>query len=190
MSLRNPLGDFEITDPQAMRALAHPVRLAALSHLQRHGPATATALSEHVGASPSVTSWHLRHLASFGLVADGPAPEGAEDRRRRWWHAVARGFRFEMPDGPEGRLLRTRMMDQALDHVRHWMVDVEPVLDEQWNKQAGSANTGLRITLAEARRLDQAIEQLLAPYVQRGVDGAPSGARQVRVIRFQLPDRS
>jgi DNA-binding transcriptional ArsR family regulator len=75
MSLTNPLGDFEITDPQAMRALAHPVRLAILVRLQRHGPATATQLSSFVDASPSVTSWHLRHLSSFGLVEDaGPGP--------------------------------------------------------------------------------------------------------------------
>ena len=101
MSLRNPYGDFEITDPQAMRALAHPVRLAALSWLQRHGPATATQLSERVGASPSVTSWHLRHLANFGLVIDGPPPTGT-DKRQRWWRAATKGFRIEMPDTPEG----------------------------------------------------------------------------------------
>ncbi len=35
------------------------MRLAILDHLQRHGPATATQLSPEVGASPSVTSWHL-----------------------------------------------------------------------------------------------------------------------------------
>src|SRR5207302_10474668 len=112
MSLRNPYGDFEITDPQAMRALAHPVRLAALSYLQGNSPATATQLSEHVGASPSVTSWHLRHLADFGLVVDVPPPSGT-DRRLRWWNAAARGFRYEMPDTPEGvqagRLLRTEL---------------------------------------------------------------------------------
>lgn len=42
MSLTNPYGDFEITNPRAMRALAHPTRMAAIRHLQRHGPATAT----------------------------------------------------------------------------------------------------------------------------------------------------
>ena len=79
MSLRksgNPYGDHEITEPGAMRALAHPVRLAILSRLQGHGPATATELSEHVDASPSVTSWHLRHLAAFGLVRDSDSGGG------------------------------------------------------------------------------------------------------------------
>jgi len=91
----------QITDPQAMRALAHPVRLAILSFLQRNGPATATALAPHVGATPSVTSWHLRHLAGFGLVADADPDEVPGDRRQRWWKAKARGFSVAMGDDPE-----------------------------------------------------------------------------------------
>ncbi len=98
MDSGNRLGDIEITDPQAMRALAHPVRLAILERLQRHGPATATQLAPDVGATPSVTSWHLRHLASFGLVRDA---EPGPDRRQRRWEAVARGFRFEAPEDPD-----------------------------------------------------------------------------------------
>ena len=192
MSLRNPYGDFEITDPQAMRALAHPVRLAALSYLQKNGPATATQLSEHVGASPSVTSWHLRHLATFGLVVDGPPPSGS-DRRQRWWNAVARGFRYAMPDTPEGaeagRLLRTEMMNQALESAQHWIAETEPVLDPEWSRLAGSANTLLVLTPAEAEAIESAIEQLLAPYVQRRDAGdTPDDARPVRYLRMSLPE--
>ena len=67
--MTNPYGDIEL-DARGMRALAHPVRIAVLTHLQRHGPSTATRLAPEVGASPSVTSWHLRHLAAHGLVRD------------------------------------------------------------------------------------------------------------------------
>ncbi|TDD21857.1 ArsR family transcriptional regulator [Kribbella turkmenica] len=190
MSLRNPYGDFEITDPQAMRALAHPVRLAALGRLQRNGPATATQLSEHVGASPSVTSWHLRHLANFGLVVDEPSPDG--DRRQRWWKSVARGFRYEMPDTPEGveagRLLRAEMMNQALEAAQQWLVETESGLDPEWDRLAGSANTRLVLTAAEAEAIEDAIEQLLAPYVHRGAEGAPANARAVRYLRISLPE--
>jgi DNA-binding transcriptional ArsR family regulator len=192
MSLRNPYGDFEITDPQAMRALAHPVRLAALSYLQGHSPATATQLSEHVGASPSVTSWHLRHLAGFGLVQDGPPPSGS-DKRQRWWYATSHGFRYEMPDTPEGaeaaRLLRTEMMNQALEAAQQWLVETEPDLDPAWSRLAGSANTTLVVTTAEAEAIEAAIEQLLAPYVQRRDAGdIPAGARAVRYLRISLPE--
>ncbi|GAB2640017.1 ArsR/SmtB family transcription factor [Kribbella swartbergensis] len=190
MSLRNPYGDFEITDPQAMRALAHPVRLAALSWLQKNGPATATQLSEHVGASPSVTSWHLRHLATFGLVVDEQPPNA--DKRQRWWRAVARGFRYEMPGTPEGaeagRLLRAELMNQALEAAQQWLVETEPELDPEWDRLAGSANTRLSLTPAEAEAIEDAIEQVLAPYVQRGEEGAPAGARHVRFLRLSLPE--
>jgi DNA-binding transcriptional ArsR family regulator len=192
MSLRNPYGDFEITDPQAMRALAHPVRLAALSYLQKNGPATATQLSVHVGASPSVTSWHLRHLESFGLVSDTPPPDGGSDKRQRWWKSAARGFRFRMPETPEGaeagRMLRTELMSQALDHVQQWLSDTEPVLDAAWSRSTGSSNTLLTITLDEAEAIENAIEDLLAPYVQRGESGAPDDAHPVRLIRMALPE--
>jgi DNA-binding transcriptional ArsR family regulator len=192
MSLRNPYGDFEITDPQAMRALAHPVRLAALSYLQKNGPATATQLSEHVGASPSVTSWHLRHLADFGLVIDVPPPTGS-DRRQRWWNAVARGFRYEMPDTPEGavagRLLRAEMMNQALETAQRWLAETEPTLEPEWSRLAGSANTRLELTAAEAGELEAAIEQLIAPYIGRRDAGrTPEDARPVRFIRLSLPE--
>jgi DNA-binding transcriptional ArsR family regulator len=192
MSLRNPYGDFEVTDPQAMRALAHPVRLAALSWLQKNGPATATQLSEHVGASPSVTSWHLRHLASFGLVVDGPPPSGT-DRRQRWWSAVSRGFRIAMPDTAEGleagRLLQAQMMKQALEAAQHWIAETEPQLDPEWARVALSANTRLEVTPAEAEAIETAIEQVLAPYVQRRDAGETSdGARSVRYLRITLPE--
>jgi len=192
VSLKNPYGDFEITDPQAMRALAHPVRLAALSYLQKNGPATATQLSEHVGASPSVTSWHLRHLASFGLVTDGPPPSGT-DKRQRWWSAVARGFRFEMPETTEGaeagRLLGVEMMNQALEAAQHWLADTEPTLEPEWRRRAGSANTLLVVTAEEADAIEAAIEKLLAPYVQRRDAGdLPPDARPVRHLRMSLPE--
>ena len=192
MSLRNPYGDFEITDPQAMRALAHPVRLAALSWLQRNGPATATQLSEHVGASPSVTSWHLRHLASFGLVVDIPPPSGS-DRRQRWWNAVARGFRYVMPDTAEGleagRLLRAETMNQALESAQAWLAETEPQLDPEWSRMASSANTLLVVTTEEAEEIEASIEQLLTPYVQRRDNGeTPPDAGPVRYLRLTLPE--
>ena len=82
-----------------MRALAHPVRLAILSRLQGDGPSTATALAPLVGATPSVTSWHLRHLAEHGLVRDADVES---DGRQRWWEAAGHGLPVH-PDPPTTR---------------------------------------------------------------------------------------
>ncbi len=146
MSLTNPYGDVELAHPQAMRALAHPVRLAILSRLQRHGPSTASRLSPEVGATPSVTSWHLRHLATFGLVRDA---ERGEDARERWWEAVGRGFRFVAPDDPhdvEGqaayRALTQQMFLQADELPRRWLADVEERCRRVGERAAASRTPG------------------------------------------------
>jgi DNA-binding transcriptional ArsR family regulator len=189
MSLTNPMGDFELTDPQAMRALAHPVRLAILTHLQRHGPATATQLSPAVGATPSVTSWHLRHLASFGLVADW---DGGTDRRQRWWQATASGFRFEPPADEAGkdayRMLADRLVTQGVDAMRAWFADVEPDLEDEWRRLAGAANTACPLTLEELDEVERTIDEMLGEFVRRRDAGeVPAGARYVRFLRYTMP---
>ncbi|MFJ6151273.1 ArsR/SmtB family transcription factor [Micromonospora profundi] len=193
MSLKNPYGDFEITEPQALRALAHPVRLAILDRLQRHGPATATGLSPHVGATPSVVSWHLRHLATFGLVTDAQAVPGAASKRERWWQAAARGFRFALPDDAEGqaagRQLRGEMFARAAEAPQQWLLHDEPRLDDAWRGVAGLADTQFVATVEELRHLEEAIEELLAPYVRRKDDDTqPAGAQLVRMLRYLLPE--
>ena len=187
--MANPYGDTEL-DARGMRALAHPVRVKVLSELQRHGPSTATLLSPSVGASPSVTSWHLRHLARHGLVRD--APERGSGRER-WWEATSRGFRLRA-EGPEsreaGRLLERVIEDVVGDVVGDWHRDVEPTLAPEWLDVAGRASTRVLVTPEEAAAVEEAVEALLAPYVLRKDDpaSAPEGAAMVHLLRYALPE--
>src|SRR5215217_7648436 len=71
----------ELTDPKAMRALAHPVRLALLEALADAGTLTATEAGERVGKSPANASLHLRQLAKYGYVVEA---EGGTGRKRPW----------------------------------------------------------------------------------------------------------
>ncbi|MGI8681776.1 MAG: ArsR/SmtB family transcription factor [Mycobacteriales bacterium] len=190
MSLTNPFGDFELTDPKAMRALAHPVRLAILEQLQRHGRATATGLSAAVDASPSVASWHLRHLAGFGLVEEW---DGGEDRRQRWWRATASGFRFEAPaDDAEAsaaaRQLSRQMFSRCADLPARWLQHDEPRLEPGWRRLAGLSNTGVVVTAEELQSIEEGIERVLAPYVRRKSEEPPEYARGVRLMRYVLPE--
>ena len=185
----NPYGDVELT-PRGMRALAHPVRLAILSRLQVDGPSTATALAPQVGATPSVTSWHLRHLAEHGLVKDAAVDS---DGRQRWWEAVGRGFRFTPTKDDAGRdaatLLSRVMFEQAEDLPGRWARDVEPLLEDDWRQSAGLSNTTFVVTVQELADVEAAIEQLLAPFVLRKADREPvPGGRNVRMLRYLLPE--
>jgi DNA-binding transcriptional ArsR family regulator len=183
------MGDIDITDPKVMRALAHPVRLAILTHLQRYGPATATQLSTEVGASPSVASWHLRHLAKFGLVRDW---DGGKDARERWWESTSRGFRVELPQGAEGqaayRMLSGQVFDDNLAQTQRWFAETEPNLAPDWRAQSGASNTGIEVTIEELADIEHAIEKLLSPYLGRRGKNSASGARGVRILRFYMPE--
>src|SRR6516162_8483616 len=74
-----------ITDPEALRALAHPLRLSLLTLLRTEGPLTATKAGELLGESSASTSFHLRQLAKYGLVAEAGGGRG----RERPWRATA-----------------------------------------------------------------------------------------------------
>lgn len=188
--MANPYGDIEL-DAQGMRALAHPVRLAILTRLQLHGPSTATALSPYVGATPSVTSWHLRHLAGHGLVKDADV-EGSG--RERWWEAAARGIRFIATDEASReaqRALVTVMEQVEGDLPAQWRQDVEPHLEPEWQELSGRASTRVLVTRSELEEIEAAIEQLLAPYVLRKDEPSgdiPADARGVRLLRHALPE--
>jgi DNA-binding transcriptional ArsR family regulator len=71
--------------PQALRALAHPLRLDILERLTVHGPMTATDLGTALAESPANCSWHLRKLAEHGLVE----PSGDGQGRSRPWRVTA-----------------------------------------------------------------------------------------------------
>lgn len=192
MDSSNRMGDLEITDPQAMRALAHPVRLAILERLGRDGPATATELAPHVGATPSVTSWHLRHLATFGLVRDSaPGP----DRRSRRWEAAARGFRFDGSRDPAdtenlsaARELSRQMFLRYGDLPARWAAETEPGLDPEWREAGGLANTRVTVTAEELAAIQDGMERVLAPYVTRDPADRPGGSRGVVLLRYVLPE--
>ena len=187
--MANLYGDVELT-PRGMRALAHPVRLALLSQLHKGGPSTATALAPLVGASPSVTSWHLRHLAEHGLVKDA---EVGGDGRQRWWEAVGTGFRFAADDESTmeaATALSHLLMDEAADLPAQWVREVEPHLEVEWRQFAGLSNTTIEATVEELAEIEAAIERALAPFVLRRSQqpGSVPGARRVRVLRYVLPD--
>ncbi|GAA4373050.1 ArsR/SmtB family transcription factor [Paeniglutamicibacter cryotolerans] len=77
---RNPV---VISDPQAIRALAHEARLAVLEELfASQSTRTATELASRCQLTPSAMSYHLRALEKYGYVER--AASGSDGRERRW----------------------------------------------------------------------------------------------------------
>ncbi|NUW46710.1 ArsR/SmtB family transcription factor [Nonomuraea rhodomycinica] len=170
-----------LSDPKAMRALAHPARLAILSRLGAGGSVTATDVAEEAGITPSAASYHLRMLAKYGFVEDAP-PRG--DGRERLWKAADKSFAVgRLPDDrPEVReakdLLIQAFRKEADEEARRALagLDREP---EEWREATRFGRTILRVDAAELARLAQEIDKLLQPYMarHRPPDAAPPGAR-------------
>lgn len=63
-------GEFHIRDPQALKALASPVRLDIVDTLAAHGPLAIKELGSLIGREPASIYHHLRILLAAGLVRE------------------------------------------------------------------------------------------------------------------------
>jgi DNA-binding transcriptional ArsR family regulator len=178
----NELGDLEITNPGAMRALTHPVRMTILERLQRDGSATVGDLAAAVGTTASAAGRHLRRLADFGLVI----------KTGGTWKALGTGIRFEPAADDESQIAYRALANQLFlrtdELPRRWLAEDEPRLDRDWRRVSGLSNARMLMTVEEAEALDWEMEKLLEPYVTRSESGVPDGARRVRWLRYVMPD--
>lgn len=75
-----------LSDPKAIRALAHGVRLQVIEELfDSDDSFTATELGRKFGLTPSAMSYHLRSLERWGLVRRA---QGNGDGRERHWRSA------------------------------------------------------------------------------------------------------
>lgn len=184
---------MRLTDPRAMRALAHPLRLRLLGELRVRGPQSVGMLSQVVDEAPASVSYHLSTLASYGFVLE--APELARDRRERWWraaHAVTSWEPLDVLDDPEKRaasdVLRRAILRRYLDVLERYL-ESESQLDPEWLKGTSSSDSHFHLTAAELVELRGDLEELAQKWADRS-DGDRPDARPVSLIyhAFRRPD--
>ncbi len=168
-----------ISDPQTLRALAHPARLAIMEHLATtEGAMTATECAEVVGLSPSATSYHLRALAKFGLVEQAPS---RGDARERLWRAVVQQWTIDAgrDADPSVRDAEQTLVEvflaRGLERSRDWLRRA-PDESEEWYRSAILSESLLLLTAEELAELNEAVTALLRPYRKRTRSDPPPGA--------------
>lgn len=176
-----------LTDPRAIRALAHPARLAVLEELTQRGELTATDCAAVAGLSASAMSYHLRALAKWGFVERAPA---SGDGRERPWRATAKGWRIdEMPDEGSSAAADT-ILGTIFDRRRKEFADWnqhERTQPPEWRNAALVNTATVWVTAAEAADLLAAQAALLEALQGRGAEDHPAGARRVRVSHLVVP---
>jgi DNA-binding transcriptional ArsR family regulator len=179
----------QLTDPRALRAVAHPTRLKLLGELRRVGPLTATQAGERIGESPAACSFHLRLLAKWGLVEEAGGGRG----RARPWRATAMGHEWSAR-GPGGepdeasdmlsRVVLERWFEESLGWVERRREETE-----EWSEAAVFGDRLLYVTPTELEELNRRIGKLLEPYAHRVTDpdARPDEARAVTFIQLGFP---
>lgn len=178
-----------LTDPKALRALAHPVRLKLLGQLRIHGHLTASQAGEMLGESSASCSFHLRQLAKYGLVEEAGGGHG----RERPWRPTA--MFPSVPDHAEdpkvdaaAELLRAVIADHYFSDLMRWL-EALPDEPEEWQEAAQFGDTILYVTAAELAELAERTGELVDAYLDRQTkpELRPPGSRLVTYLRIAHP---
>jgi DNA-binding transcriptional ArsR family regulator len=178
---------LELTDPRAMRALAHPVRLSILEVLHANGTANATECAREIGESPQACSYHLRALAKWGFIRQVDSDDARETR----WAPAARNVQFSSvaDDSPEFQAAASLLQRQVLERDNRIVAEYlrrEDEFSDDWRDAATFSSGFIVVSPDELRELNKQFAELLRAY---GSDRAerPEDARRVDVILRALP---
>jgi Helix-turn-helix domain len=178
-----------LTDPRALRAVAHPIRLSLIGVLRREGPLTATQAGELIGESSASCSFHLRQLAKYGLVEEAGGGRG----REKPWRATTMFTSWpEVAEGPEtaaaSGLLNSVIADRYFEALMRWL-EAKPDASQEWQRAAWFGDWMLYVTADELTQLGEKTLALLDPYIERLAHPQlrPPGARLVSYLHLAFP---
>lgn len=178
-----------LDDPRALRAYAHPTRMALVGLLRQEGPLTATRAAALIGESVASCSFHLRQLARYGLAEEAGGGRG----REKPWRATSLFTSWDTASGDPataeaaGALQRAVIERHAALAIR-W-TDARRTEPVAWQQAAGLSDTLLHLTADELAGLTARMDELTRPYLDRLGGGAarPEGSRPVLLVRMALP---
>ena len=178
-----------ISEPERVRALAHPLRLALLDVLEEGGEATATRCAELTGESVASCSFHLRILAKYGFIEPG------ERRgREKPWRVVSRQ-RTTRPDFDDpasvravGALAELTVLAET-ERIRAFLADLHR-LPADLRDAVGVLKSAIWATPEELQQLSRDVLALVDRFAGRWEDPAqrPEGARLARMFAVLNPD--
>ena len=182
--------DYErVSDPERIRALAHPIRLRLLDHLGDITEATATECADAIGESPASCSFHLRILEKYGFI------ERAERRgREKPWRVVTASL--DMRPDPEVPGSMRAVQEVALlglesefQRVRAYFAHADREHDE-WVQASTFTRSSFWATAEELAQLSRDLQGITDRFAGRGADASlrPEGARFARMVAIANPE--
>jgi predicted transcriptional regulator len=179
-----------LTDPRALRAYAHPTRMALVALLRRDGPQTATQAAAATGESVASCSFHLRQMAKYGLVELAGGGRG----REKPWRATAMFTDVDPADVSDpavaaaAQAVQLAIAGQYAEQLARWL-RARPGEPAPWREAASVGDVTLPLTVVELRDLGERMDDLVRPYLDRLGDTArhPADSRPVTVVHMAFP---
>lgn len=171
-----------ISDPKALRAMAHPLRMRLLEALTSEGTATATRCAQVLGDTASNCSFHLRLLARYGFVERAP---GGTGRERPWrLTSVTQDLRPDPADPhavAAGRAVDETLLTWEMGRIS---AGIRAVPDPDWQGTRVQGGASMWLTPQEARELSAGLSELVDGFIDRAENPAqrPVGARPLRLF--------
>jgi predicted ArsR family transcriptional regulator len=151
------------------------------------GPATATELARQLDTNTGATSYHLRKLASVGLVEETEEGRG----RERPWRAATEMHGWtehEVAYDPDAKAasdwLRGYYLRSFIEGYERWL-DVEASWPMAWQDVAGASDFAVRLTPARLEALNADIQALYERYraLAESEPVSPDGDEQLVQVR-------
>ena len=179
----------KLTDPKAMRALAHPVRMALLDLIAVAGTLTATQASEALGESPANCAFHLRTLAKYGFVREAGGGRG----RERPWTRTRRTISISSTeqDYPQAAIaagaLGSVYIERGVERARGVFGSRERL--PGWEHATQMSRSAVFLTPEETVQLAGVFREIIDRYRGRERDPSlrPAGGLPVEVAFFTSP---
>ena len=187
MPAKRLTGDVKLDDPGALKALAHPARLAVVDELYQGSERTASELAEQTGLTPSAMSYHLRALERWGIVERG---EERDDGRERPWRAAGRTLSLDPATISTGAA--DVVAATTLQHVRDWLLRwaaAEPGEPKAWRDVTGMSRGYFWLTEEEAQELTDDLRAVMKKHTgDRDAEHHPDGTRRVFMMFAIVPE--
>jgi helix-turn-helix protein len=173
-----------ITDPKALRALAHPLRWKLIELIGREGTATATQCAQETGESVANCSYHLNLLARYDYVEQAEGGQG----REKPWRLVHQGQSIndvgvDNETALAAQAASSAFLDFALAQIkeRSLTAHLEP---EEWRLAIGVSNNTDYMTPEEVKEVENAAFGILEKFRERRTDPSlrPEGSRPVTIL--------
>jgi DNA-binding transcriptional ArsR family regulator len=177
-----------LTDPRAIRALAHPARLAVIDELYAGRELTATECAELAGLSPSAMSYHLRSLEKYGIVERA---DSAADGRERPWRAAGRYLQVDTTSGSVGEVaaaaaLSSTVLGRTVEQFEHYLAR-RGNESKEWLDASEASYGQLWLLPDEAKEVAEQFLRSVEKYRGRRTGNRPEGARRMRLAVMLFP---